>query len=277
MNDVSAGALLGPACSLADGAGRLVLGHYARAALGDAGAAIEAERASRAFLTERLHRFTPDIPVCPGRTAFGDVPNTRRQYWCVGPLGGGGEFANQTGQFTVDLALIRDGAPVLGVVVAPAWGRSYWGAPGHGAFRADGQAPPVPIRARYTDPARLTVAARRGANESPLSPIILRLYLAGVHVALEQLGSSLTVCRVAEGAADLVSLPSATRECETAAAQAVLVAAGGRVTDLAGVRLTYDKAGLRNPPAVAAGDPELDWTRFVAPSSSCSLPSTCSP
>ena len=265
MSDVPAGVLLGPARSLVDAAGRLVLGHYARAEQGDVGAAVEAERASRAFLTERLRQFTPAIPVCSGRPSFGDASSTRRQYWCLGPLGGGEEFADRTGQFTVDLALIRGGAPVLGVVVAPVRGRSYWGAPGHGAFRDDGRASPTPIRVRYTDPARLTVAARWGGGGRGLSPMVLRLYLAGVRVALEQLGSSLAFCRVAEGAADLASLPTSTPECDTAAAQAILVAAGGRVTDVAGRRLAYDKVGLRNPPAVAAGDPEFDWTRFVVP------------
>lgn len=249
--------LLCSAHALARQAGRILLSYYHIAEPGDDRAASRAERASKAFLVEHLGRLTPDIPVGTG---------AGRSRWSLCPLGGRNEFTAQTGQFTVELALVRDGAPVLGVVVAPARSRSYLGAVGHGAFQADGQAAPVPIRTHYTDPSRLTLAGGRGSAGRGLSTVLSRLYMAGVRVTMEPLSSSLAVCRVAEGVADLAPLLTPTQECDTAAAQAILVAAGGCVTGLDRRRLAYDEAGRRNPPAVAAGDPEFDWSRFLAPS-----------
>ena len=150
---------------------------------------------------------------------------------------------------TEDVALIEDGEPVLGVILAPALGRLFLGAAGVGAFLEEaGQR--RRIHCRRPPAAGLTVVASRSHGDAAA----LDAFLAGRKVAaLANAGSSLKLCLIAAGEADLYPRLGRTMEWDTAAAHAVLAAAGGSVRTLAGEPLRYGKAGLENPHFVASG------------------------
>ena len=209
-----------------------------------------ADLASHQVIGAGLRRLAPGIPVVSEedsaslayRIGTGD-------FWLVDPLDGTKEFLARNGEFTVNIALISEGEPVWGVVYAPVLDLMYWGGMGHGAFREDAEklqpihvAPAVSAAGRYR-----VVASKSHLNEAT-SNFIARLGQA----ELVQAGSSLKFCRLAEGAADLYPRLAPTCEWDTAAAQAVVEGAGGRVTDLAGVRLRYGKPELLNPHFVAS-------------------------
>jgi 3'(2'), 5'-bisphosphate nucleotidase len=168
----------------------------------------------------------------------------------VDPLDGTKEFIKRNGEFTVNIALIEDGRSVFGVVGVPAQGMIYWGVAGSGAWLQAGDAPPQPIRVRQPEPASgLTVVMSR-SHPSPE----LDAYLADIKVAdALPIGSSLKLCAVAEGRADLYPRLGPTMEWDTAAGHAVVEAAGGRVLTLAGVPLSYNKQSLLNPHFIVSG------------------------
>jgi len=182
-------------------------------------------------------------------------------FWLVDPLDGTKEFLQGNGEFTVNVALIRKGQPVLGVVFAPALGQLYFGAQGLGAFKTD-RIPPAGEADTLTATSRsiLARAPRPGPLEalvsrSHLSPAV-KTYLDGLEqgASTVPLGSSLKFCRLAEGGADLYPRFGPTMEWDTAAGQAVLEAAGGRILDaLSGTPLRYNKEDLHNPSFVAWG------------------------
>ncbi|PAP75950.1 3'(2'),5'-bisphosphate nucleotidase CysQ family protein [Rubrivirga marina] len=248
---------------LATAGGAIALAHYGHAApLGD-DALAAARAAAEAYLRDRLARLPPGVPVVSA-DAVQERHESAHQWWCVDPLGGSAEFLQRTGAFTVDVALIERGRPVLGVVVAPAWGRAYAAARGRGAHRVDGDGPPVPIRIRHADPRRLTVAVGSSSERPPAADLALRLYMGGVRVTSRRAGSSLPFCLVAEGAADLAPRAAQTPAWGMAAAQAILEAAGGRLTDLAGRPLAYSMSAPSAPAIVGSGDPDLDWHQYVS-------------
>ena len=183
------------------------------------------------------------------------IPVAERQgwerYWLVDPLDGTKEFIKRNGEFTVNIALVVGGEPVLGVVYAPALGRMFLGARGVGAFveDADGRRS---IACRAVPDEGLTVVASRSHGDAEA----LDRFLAGRKVAaLKSAGSSLKLCLVAAGEADLYPRFGRTMEWDTAAGQAVLEAAGGSVRELSGKPLLYGKTqdGFRNPSFVARG------------------------
>lgn len=173
-------------------------------------------------------------------------------FWLVDPLDGTKEFLARNGEFTVNIALIQDGKAVFGVVVAPALGQAYWGGCGLGAFREQGGhieairvAPPV----GSGQPTRV-VASKSHMNAETMQ----FMEKLGPH-AVVQAGSSLKFCRVAEGVADVYPRLGPTCEWDTAAAQAVVEAAGGHVTRLDGTPLVYGKPDVLNPYFVASSAP----------------------
>jgi 3'(2'), 5'-bisphosphate nucleotidase len=160
----------------------------------------------------------------------------------------------------VNIALLEDGHAVLGIVHAPALGRSYWAAASEGAFRSDGETERA-ISAAGAVASPLEVVASRSHAGAETEAFLERLG-ADHQVHLQSIGSSLKLCLVAEGAAHLYPRFGATMEWDTAAAQCVVEIAGGRVTDLEGRPLRYNKPDLHNPWFVVAG-PCFDWQRYV--------------
>jgi 3'(2'),5'-bisphosphate nucleotidase len=226
---------------------------------GDGSPVTKADALAEAIILERLADLAPQIPVVAEESvAAGHVPETAgRAFFLVDPLDGTKEFVSKSGDFTVNIALVEDGAPVLGVVYAPALGELYAGGLRHGAHRAtvrDGKRGEwQPIRVRAVPAAGLTVQASRSHLTDETKAFVERFPVAEFVSA----GSSLKFCRVAAGDADLYPRLGRTMEWDTAAADAVLRAAGGKVLTLDGGALLY---GKRNQ----AGDSDFANPWFVA-------------
>jgi 3'(2'), 5'-bisphosphate nucleotidase len=211
----------------------------------------EADERAEALIVAALHALAPAIPiVAEEAVAAGQRPVVGAQFWLVDPLDGTKEFIGRNGEFTVNIALVQDGVPVLGVVYAPALGRLFTGAVGVGAWIEDGNGR-RPIRCRSVPDAGLTVVASRSHGDAAA----LDAFLSGRKVAaLANAGSSLKLCLVAAGEADLYPRLGRTMEWDIAAGHAVLAAAGGKVVDLQGAPLRYGKPGFENPHFVAEAD-----------------------
>ena len=222
----------------------------------------EADLASHRIIKARLQALTPEVPVLSEESAaipFAERSQWRR-YWLVDPLDGTKEFIKRNGEFTVNIALIDNQAPVMGVVHVPVRGATYFGSHDQGAFVQEGGQPPRPIHvtARAHAPYRV-VGSRSHAGES-LQRFLNNL---GEH-ELVSMGSSLKLCLVAAGMADIYPRLGPTSEWDTAAAQAVVEAAGGRVTDLQMEILRYNtKDSLLNPHFLVFGDLSENWSRYL--------------
>jgi len=211
----------------------------------------EADEAAERLICEALRRLEPVFPiVAEEAVAAGAAPGTADCFWLVDPLDGTKEFVSRNGEFTVNVALIERGRPVLGVVFAPALDRLFAGVAGHGAFLEEaGQR--RSIRCRAVPAAGLTVVASRSHGDAA----VLDAFLAGRKVAaLVSAGSSLKLCLIAAGEADLYPRLGRTMEWDIAAGHAVLDATGGEVLTLSGEPLQYGKPGFENPHFYAVGD-----------------------
>lgn len=238
-------------------AGKLVMAVYATdfAVRGknDASPVTEADERAEQLIVEGLQKLAPEIPVVAEEAvAAGRMPTLGERFWLVDPLDGTKEFINRNGEFTVNIALIEHGMPLLGVVLAPALGRSghlYGGARDTGAWLDEGGGRRQ-IACRAVPPEGLTVVASRSHGDAAA----LEAFLAGRKLACTtNAGSSLKLCLVARGAADMYPRLGRTMEWDIAAGHAVLLAAGGEVRDLQGHPLRYGKTGLENPHFVASG------------------------
>ncbi|RQP23494.1 3'(2'),5'-bisphosphate nucleotidase CysQ [Piscinibacter terrae] len=214
----------------------------------------QADVLAEEIILEGLAALAPEIPVVAEEAvAAGRVPDVSkaRSFWLVDPLDGTREFVNRNGEFTVNIAFIEDGEPVAGVVFAPAIGRAFCGWVGEGASVHDA-AGERSIRCRPAPPRGLTVLASRSHGDKAA----LAAFLADlpVHTTMEA-GSSLKLCLLAEGRADLYPRFGRTMEWDIAAGQAVLAAAGGSVRTMSGAALRYGKPGFENPDFVARGLP----------------------
>ncbi len=216
----------------------------------DASPVTEADERAEALILPALESLLPGVPVIAEEAvAAGRVPAIAERFWLVDPLDGTKEFIRRNGEFTVNIALVENGVPVLGVVLAPAIDRMFLGAAGYGAFVEEGGSR-RPIRCRAAPAEGLTVVASRSHGDAAA----LDAFLAGRKVAaLKNAGSSLKLCLIASGEADLYPRLGRTMEWDIAAGHAVLAAAGGKVRTLAGEALRYGKPGLDNPHFVASG------------------------
>ena len=241
---------------IAEAAGQRILEVYGREfdvrSKVDSSPVTEADERAEALILERLDRLTPRLPIVSEEAfAAGIVPEIGASFWLVDPLDGTREFVNRNGEFTVNIALIENGSPVLGVVYAPAVGRLYYGRSRAGAWLVE-QDGPRRIHCRHAPDAGVTVISSRSHGDAAA----LERYLSGrAVVASRQAGSSLKFCLLAAGEADLYPRFGRTMEWDTAAGHAVLAAAGGRVTTLDGAPLRYGKPGFENPHFVAMGLP----------------------
>ncbi|HEY0156296.1 MAG TPA: 3'(2'),5'-bisphosphate nucleotidase CysQ [Thermoanaerobaculia bacterium] len=243
--------LLSDPCAIAIEAGRIALelrdGRSETKV--DGSPVTAADEAADAYITAAL-RELGDTRIVSEETFDGSNVPSGEPFWLVDPLDGTKEFLKPSGEFTVNIALIEDGRPVLGVVHAPALGVTYYAAEGQGAFRRDADGSEVRIGvAPLASPLRMAVSRDHiGSGEREL---IARLG----DVTVAPMGSSLKFCLVAEGRADLYPRYGATKEWDTAAAQCVVECAGGSVLALdSGEPLRYAKRELLNPSFVAVGD-----------------------
>lgn len=222
-----------------------------------------ADLRSHEIISQGLRALTPDLPVLSEEDS--DISFEQRQqwrrYWLVDPLDGTKEFVSRNGEFTVNIALIDNHVPVLGVVHVPVTSTTYTGATGVGAFRQiDGQTPePLRVRAPAASPLRIVGSrSHRGDTLDQYLPKLAPYELVAV-------GSSLKFCLVAEGSADFYPRFGPTSEWDTAAAQAVVEAAGGAVVKTNGEQLRYNtKADILNPHFLVYGDRSRDWRQLLS-------------
>ncbi len=246
--------LLELAAVLAARAGAVILDVRARgfatSRKADASVVTEADHAAEAVIVAGLRAAAPEIPVvAEEEIAGGHVPAQARAYWLVDPLDGTREFSRGGEDFAVCIGLVVDGRAVLGAVGVPMTGEVFGGIVGQDATRApvawkQDAAGRRPIATRDVPPEGALVLASRHSGDDPrLAP-----FLAGRQVArIEKLGSAIKFVRVAEGAADIYPRFGRTMEWDTAAAQAVLEAAGGAVRMIADDSvLRYGKPGWDN-------------------------------
>ena len=222
----------------------------------------QADLASHRAIVAGLKALTPDIPILSEESAA--IPFETRQtwtrYWLVDPLDGTKEFVKRNGEFTVNIALIENGQPVLGVVHVPVTGKTYSGQRGEGAslMNAAGDRSSITVRQPAARPLAV-VGSRSHAGEK------LQAYIAalGEH-EMVPMGSSLKICLVAEGKADLYPRLGLTSEWDTAAAHAVVLAAGGSLTDTQMQPLRYNtKDSYLNPEFFVFGDDSVDWSSYL--------------
>jgi 3'(2'), 5'-bisphosphate nucleotidase len=217
----------------------------------DASPVTRADELAEAIILEALRAATPAVPVVAEELcAAGGMPKTApERFWLVDPLDGTKEFIARNGEFTVNIALIEQQRPVLGLVLAPVPDVSYWGIAGT-AWRQRGRAAAERIAARpVPERGAVVLHSRSHADETRLAAYVAALPGAERRVA----GSSIKFCLLAAGEADLYPRFGPTMEWDTAAGQAVLEAAGGRVTTLDGAPLLYGKPGFKNPGFIARG------------------------
>ena len=258
---------LGPVIDIARRAGAAIIevyesGQVAVTSKADASPLSEADLRSHRIIVEGLSALTPGWPVLSEESAAVEFSERARwsRYWLVDPLDGTREFLSGNGEFTVNIALIEGHEPVLGVVYAPARQLLYYGIPGAGAFRARADEPAAPIVARRHAASPARIVGSRSHRGDSLDALLSQL---GAH-QLVTVGSSLKLCMVAEGSADLYPRLGPTSEWDTAAAHAVVLAAGGLVTTTSGAPLTYNsRAELLNPHFLAYADRERSWHRLL--------------
>jgi 3'(2'), 5'-bisphosphate nucleotidase len=223
----------------------------------DASPLTAADSAAHDVIVKALDKLEPRWPVLSEESAVADIAGRREWpcYWLVDPLDGTKEFLKHNGEFTVNIALIDGHRPRLGVVYAPARDVEYWGSAATGAWcRRGTESRAIHVTSRA--PPQPRVVGSRSHGNAELTAYLARL---GPH-RLSSIGSSLKICLVAEGQADLYPRFGPTMEWDTAAAQAVLESAGGCMMDLAGRALRYNTKGdLKNPHFLAFGDRERDW------------------
>ena len=223
----------------------------------DASPVTAADEAAEKIILADLAAIAPGVPVVAEESvAAGHVPIIADRFFLVDPLDGTREFVSHRDEFTVNVALIEAGEPVLGVVFAPARRELYWGdvragKAGHIDADPDGTMPSMgnAIAARVPPASGLTAVASR-SHRTPETDA----FLANYPVAeFRSIGSSLKFCLVAAGQADIYPRVGTTMEWDTAAGHAVLAAAGGQVTGLQGEPFRYGKPGFRNGNFVARG------------------------
>lgn len=210
-----------------------------------------ADIASHDIIVKGLRQISRDVPILSEEGA--EIPweerKKWRRFWLIDPIDGTKDFTQRTGEFTVNIAMIEDGEPVMGVVTAPALKEAFWGIKGEGAHMRDRTGRVHRIRVAEPKDTLRVVASKNHLNEETRAFI----ETLGAHETV-QAGSSLKFCRIAEGHADIYPRMGPTSEWDTAAAHAVLVAAGGKVQTPEGQPLVYGKENILNPNFIAAGN-----------------------
>lgn len=223
----------------------------------------EADLAAHRIIAEDMAALDPALPLLSEEGAH--LPWAQRRqwprHWLVDPLDGTREFVKRNGEFTVNIALIEEGAPVLGVIYAPALDYLCHAERGEGAFLRTAGGQDLPLHCRHPAPRPLRVLASR-SHLDPLTAAALERMGPAERIGL---GSSLKFCRLAEGRVDVYPRFAQTYEWDTAAGQCILEAAGGAVLRLDGRPLDYNrKPELENPHFIALGDAALPWREWLS-------------
>lgn len=279
MQEVSGNELLTAALTAAVSAGRKILSIYESADFdisfkSDDSPLTRADRHAHEEIVARLSEITCRVPIPVLSEEGSAIPYGQRhswdRFWMVDPLDGTKEFIKRNGEFTVNIALIQRGVPVLGVVYAPVPDRLYFAESTAGAFRltdaaafmdsaakpdimeVKGRSRKLPLTRGAGHPDVLRVVASRSHMNDETQAFVHRIGIHFQKVKLVSAGSSLKLCLVAEGSADLYPRLAPTMEWDTAAAHAVLLGAGaGMIAATTGADVRYNKENLLNPHFVA--------------------------
>lgn len=224
-----------------------------------------ADRLAHEYIVAGLSRLTPNVPVFSEESGLVEFDARRdwNTFWLVDPLDGTKEFIKRNGEFTVNIALVSDRVPVLGVVAVPVLGSCYTGGTAYGAWRTDHEGKRRDIRVRQYTGGVATVVASRSHRSAAAESFITALTERETAPEVRSMGSSLKICLVAEGAADVYPRLGPTSEWDTAAAHAVVLGAGGNVTDTHGRDLQYNKESILNPWFLVFGSGDYPWTSCV--------------
>ena len=205
----------------------------------------EADLASAAII-ERALRSVSGLPVVCEESTTGEVPEGD-MFWLVDPLDGTKEFINRNGEFTINIALVSNGEPVVGVISAPALGESVFGVMGEGAFKNVGH---HQVEIKNNRQQQELIAAISRSHAAP--ELLGYLDACGIEHVIER-GSALKFCELAEGTCDLYVRIGRTMEWDTAAGQCILEEAGCKLLVASdGTRLSYGKRGFANPSFIAS-------------------------
>ena len=228
----------------------------------DASPLTEADLAAHAVIAEALNGLTPEIPLLSEESVPPPYDERRRwqRYWLVDPLDGTREFVDRNGQFTVNIALIENGEPRFGLVGVPVQGQVYLGcvSTGRAECHENGTVRRIGGRPMSADRTLTVVASRSHGNER-LERYLASLARTFAGVERRAMGSSLKLCMLADGSADLYPRLGPTSEWDIAAAHAVVAAAGGAVRHLDGRPIAYNKREFLNPDFIAVADAAFPW------------------
>ncbi len=222
----------------------------------------KADIAAHNTIVSELTTLTPDIPVLSEEGS--KIPFNERKkwdrYWLVDPLDGTREFIKRNGEFTVNIALIENHYPTLGIIYVPVLGVCYYASQNSGAFKLTADNKTIPIHTKKVDEDCVFIAGSRSHLDRSLDDFLQRI---GDH-QLICMGSSLKSCLVAEGKIDIYPRLGPTSEWDTAAAQCIIEEAGGQLTTTDIQRMKYNtKDSLLNPHFLAFGDASIEWERYL--------------
>ena len=236
---------------------------------GDGSPLTRADRLAHDIIVAGLSELTPQIPIVSEESATEEMESrlSWETFWLVDPLDGTKEFIKRNGEFTVNIALIHQGNPIYGVVYAPVLNSCFSGGTGYGAWRVDGKDySRQEIMVASKSEGLMTVVASRSHRGEAVEAFIASLADRFGQPEVRSMGSSLKICLVATGEADIYPRLGPTCEWDTAAAHSVVLGAGGKVTNVCGQPLVYNKENILNPWFLVFGAGDCDWTSFVPPS-----------
>jgi len=222
----------------------------------------KADLAAHNTIIEGLSNLSTQYPILSEESA--KIPFAERSnwhtYWLVDPLDGTREFIKRNGEFTVNIALISDHRPVLGVIYTPVKDTCYFACKSHGAYKQVGDTSPVRLHTKKKQASYTIIAGSRSHQGDSLKPFLANI---GEH-EIFAMGSSLKSCLVAEGEVDIYPRLGPTSEWDTGAAHSIVEEAGGVIIETNGQTLLYNtKDSLLNPDFLVVGDPSYDWIQYL--------------
>lgn len=227
----------------------------------------QADLAAHQVITSALKSLSPNIPIISEESEIidYDIRKEWRQYWLIDPLDGTREFIKRNGEFTVNIALIDHHKPVLGVVYAPVTELLYFASASHGAYKQQKSNLTTRITTKLLNLNQLIITGSRSHADEKMQHFMENLQAVSREIPeLICMGSSLKICLVAEGLADVYPRLGPTSEWDTAAAHCILNEAGGDVVDVLGFTLLYNnKSSLLNPVFFAKSAEPFKWADFL--------------
>lgn len=257
--------LLEPCIELAQKAGQAIMDIYKQDDIGqqeksDHTPVTKADLASNEVLMAGLQAIAPDIPIMSEETPIPTLAERRqwKRYWLLDPMDGTGEFILQSGDFAVNIALIENNKPVLGVIFWPAKNTTYFAYAGFGAFKRIGE---EQQQISVASPEHLTLAVSRRQKLEAVSQ-----YLNSQFDTVALGSCSLKACIIAEGKADCFLRIGPTGEWDTGASQVIVEEAGGCITDSEFNPLTYNqRETTENPDFIVMGHPDWQFQKLITP------------